>query len=202
MAIQSSINSLLSQAQSLAAFYSGFKKADQIIGDTTAAKGEAKIQTDIAAGLAPMKDGKVDPEWLQKRREEFAHKAFNSDGSLTEYGNVLFYPNGKLSTVGKAKADVLEEKIKNGGEFKLGDIGFYTNPIVQDYLKSHNDKYVALNSAIEAQLPNSELKNEVAGKVARASVEARTNSINKTKSNFDEHTASLIRYYGKGSGNP
>ena len=45
-------------------------------------------------------------------------------------------------------------------------------------------------------------KNEVAGKVARASVEARTASINKTKSNFDEHTASLIRYYGKGSGNP
>ena len=45
-------------------------------------------------------------------------------------------------------------------------------------------------------------KNEVAGKVARASVEARTASINKTKSNFDEHTASLIKKYGKGSGNP
>ena len=45
-------------------------------------------------------------------------------------------------------------------------------------------------------------KNEVAEKVARASVEARTDSINKTKSNFNAHTASLIRYYGKGSGNP
>ena len=45
-------------------------------------------------------------------------------------------------------------------------------------------------------------KNEVAEKVARASVEARTDSINKTKSNFDEHTASLIKYYSKGSGNP
>ena len=45
-------------------------------------------------------------------------------------------------------------------------------------------------------------KNEVAEKVARASVEARTASINKTKSNFDEHTASLIKYYSKGSGNP
>ena len=33
MAIQSSINSLLSQAQSLAAFYKGFKKAGDFIKD-------------------------------------------------------------------------------------------------------------------------------------------------------------------------
>lgn len=175
MGIQSSINSLLSQAQSLAAFYSGFKKADQIIGDTTATKGEAKIQTDIAAGNAPMKDGKVDPEWLQKRREDAKSELF-------------FYPNGKLSGVGKARARILEDKIKNGGEIKLGDIGFYTDNRVKDYLKS--------------QATNSKIKNEIASDLARASVEARTASINKTKSNFDEHTASLIRYYGKGSGNP
>ena len=178
MAIQSSINSLLSQAQMLATFYKGFDKADKIIGDTKATKNEAKIQTDIAAGNAPMKDGKVDPEWLKKRREQFERNK----------NNVLFYPNGKLSTVGKAKAEILQDKIKGGGEFKLGDIGFYTDSRVQDYLKSFAAK--------------PELKNEVAGKVARASVEARTASINKTKSNFDEHTASLIRYYGKGSGNP
>ena len=46
------------------------------------------------------------------------------------------------------------------------------------------------------------VRKEIASDLARGSVEARTDSINKTKSNFDEHTASLIRYYGKGSGNP
>ena len=47
-----------------------------------------------------------------------------------------------------------------------------------------------------------EVKNEIASDLARGSVEARTDSINKTKSNFDEHVASLIKYYSKGSGNP
>ena len=47
-----------------------------------------------------------------------------------------------------------------------------------------------------------EVRNEIASDLARGSVEARTASINKTKSNFDEHTASLIKKYGKGSGNP
>lgn len=174
MGIQSSVNNLLAQAQSLAAFYKGFEKADKIIGDQAITKNEAQIQTEIASGNAPMKDGKVDPEWIKKRRDD------NS--------KILFHPNGKLTTAGEAKARILEGEIKNGGEIKLGDIGFYTDTRVQDYLKT-----------IEANL---ELKNEVAGKFARASVKARTDSINKTKSNFDEHTASLIRYYGKGSGNP
>ena len=49
---------------------------------------------------------------------------------------------------------------------------------------------------------NMEVKNEIASDLARGSVEARTASINQAKSNFDEHTASLIKYYGKGSGNP
>ena len=178
MGIQSSINSLLSQAQMLATFYKGFDKADDILGKQKEAANEAKIQTEIAAGNAPMKDGKVDPEWLQKRREQFERNR----------NNVLFYPNGKLSTVGKAKAEILEDKIKGGGEFKLGDIGFYTDSRVQDYLKSYAAK--------------PELQNEVAEKIARASIEARTASINKTKSNFDEHTASLIKYFSKGSGNP
>ena len=47
-----------------------------------------------------------------------------------------------------------------------------------------------------------EVKNEIASDLARASVEARTNSINQSKSDFNAHTASLIKYYSKGSGNP
>ena len=58
------------------------------------------------------------------------------------------------------------------------------------------------NAIMEAQREGARVKNEIASDLARASVEARTASINKTKSNFNEHTASLIRYYGKGSGNP
>lgn len=196
MGIQSSINSLLSQAQSLAAFYKGFEKAGQILDDTTATKNEAKIQTDIAAGNAPIKDGKVDPEWLQKRRDEFANKIeFNSDGSLTEYG--------------ERKALKLNNRIRRGYKLGSDDDKFYNNKSVQNYIKSFNDKgerlrYAldTLESSINAQSTNSELKNKVASDLARSSVEARTASINQTKSNFDEHTASLIKYYSKGSGNP
>lgn len=57
-------------------------------------------------------------------------------------------------------------------------------------------------SIMEQQRAGARVQNEIASELARGSVEARTDSINKTKSNFDEHTASLIRYYGKGSGNP
>lgn len=193
MGIQSSINSLLSQAQSLATFYRGFKKADDIILDQEIAKNEARIQTDIAAGNAPMKDGKVDPEWIQKRRDEYDIKAaINDDGSLTEYG--------------KQKALTWDRIIKLGGKPDKYNKTFYKNKSVQNYLKSFNGDsermQSALDSAINAQSPNSELKNEVARKVAKMSVKARTDSINKTKSNFDEHTASLIKYYSKGSGNP
>ena len=207
MAIQSSINSLLSQAQSLAAFYTGFKKADDIIKDTTTTKNEAKIQTDIAAGNAPMKDGKVDPEWLKKRREEM-YKRFADDNN-----NRMFDNDGKLTESGKEEAHILDKEFRKGRRFagELND--FYNDPRVQDYIKSSEEEYYgehnirafsqkALNSVIETQSPNSELKNEVAEKLARSSVEARTASINKAKSDFDEHTASLIKKYGKGSGNP
>ena len=174
MAIQSSINSLLSQAQSLAAFYTGFKKADDIIKDTTATKNEAKIQTDIAAGNAPMKDGKVDPDWLKKQRDEFYNEMFNLSGNL--------------SARRKHQARILKFITKRGMRLDSENNEFYNNPRVQDYLKSF--------------ATNSKLKNKVASDLAKASVEARTASINKTKSNFDEHTASLIKKYGKGSGNP
>ena len=55
---------------------------------------------------------------------------------------------------------------------------------------------------MDSQRAAPEVRNEIASDLARGSVEARTDSINKTKSNFDEHTASLIKYYSKGSGNP
>lgn len=168
MGIQSSLNSLLSQAQMLATFYKGFDKADKIIKDQKITKNEAKIQTDIAAGNAPMKDGKVDPEWLKKQREEFDN-----------------------SEIGKRQKQIFQNEINRNND-----------PSLADLLAKYDTKNAAIDSAIETQSTNSKLKNEVAEKLARASVEARTDSINKTKSNFDEHVASLIKYYGKGSGNP
>ena len=190
MGIQSSINSLISQAQRMATFHSGFKKADDIIGDTKAAKNEAQIQTEIAAGNAPMKDGKVDPEWLQKRREEDYEELINDDIELSERG--------------KRKALKLNSRIRRGYELGENDNEFYNSIMVQNYIKSFNDKGERLRYALDTleSSISQELKNEVAGKLAKASVEARTNSINQTKSAFDEHTASLIKYYSKGSGNP
>ena len=194
MGIQSSINSLLSQAQRLATFYKGFDKAEKIIGDTTATKNEAQIQTDIAAGNAPMKDGKVDSEWLQKRRDEYQKSKIdefykNYKPTKEIYKRSFHNSNGNLTNAyGKINALNLQEKVKRGIELDSDEKEFYNDPRVQEYLKS--------------QSTNSELKNEVASDLARASVEARTNSINKTKSNFNAHTASLIKYYSKGSGNP
>ena len=196
MGIQSSVNALMQQLYTIGAVGAGLKEQKKQTKGQEETANEAKIQTELAAGNATMKDGKVDPEWLQKRRNEFSNKIeFNSDGSLTEYG--------------QRKALKLNLRIKRGHELDQKNNDFYNNKSVQDYIKSFNDKserirYAidTLESSINAQAANSELKNEVAGKVARASVEARTASINKTKSNFDEHTASLIRYYGKGSGNP
>ena len=52
------------------------------------------------------------------------------------------------------------------------------------------------------QARHMEVKNEIASDLARASVKARTNSINQSKADFNAHAASLIKYYSKGSGNP
>ena len=151
MAIQSSINSLLSQAQNLATFYRGFKKAGEFI------KGQ-EAQTEATKNL-------------QKSIEE-RYKEYKGIPS-----NVTLHPS-QLKAVQEA-----DEVLQKGG--------YELDPKTIDK--------IALRNLYTEQ---EELKNEVAGKLARASVEARTDSINKTKSNFDEHTASLIRYYGKGSGNP
>ena len=158
MAIQSSINSLLSQAQSLAAFYKGFTKADDLI----------KGQDDIVKGQEAQTEATKN---LQKTIEE-KYKEYKGIPS-----NVTLHPS-QLKAVQEA-----DEVLQNGG-YEL-------------YPKTIDD--IALRNLYMEQ---EELKNEVASKVARASVEARTNSINKTKSNFNAHTASLIKKYSKGSGNP
>ena len=171
MGIQSSINSLLSQAQMLATFYKGFDKADKILGDQAITKNEAKIQTDIAAGNAPMKDGKVDPEWLKKRREQYT------------LDNGLFSSTGELTARGAMKAQRILSKDSKGERIGFGDKKFMEDQRVQEYLKSFNES--------------------TAGKVlANKRVVERTDSINQAKSDFNAHTASLIKYYSKGSGNP
>ena len=158
MGIQSSINSLLSQAQNLATFYRGFKKAGDLIkGQENIIKGQ-EAQTEATKNLQ---------KTFEERYKEY--KGIPSD--------VTLHPS-QLKAVQEAD-DVYQHT------------GYELDPKTIDGIAIRN-------SFIEQE----ELKNEVAGLVAKMSVKARTDSINKTKSNFDEHTASLIRYYGKGSGNP
>ena len=158
MAIQSSINSLLSQAQSLAAFYRGFKKAGDFI----------KGQDDIVKGQEEQLEATKN---LQKTFEERykEYKGIPSDAVL--------HPS-QLKAVQEAD-DILI------------NTGYELDPKTIDGIAKRN-----------AYMEQEGLKNEIASDLARGSVEARTNSINKTKSNFDAHTASLIKYYSKGSGNP
>ena len=171
MAIQSSINSLLSQAQSLAAFYTGFNVADKIAKDQKITKNEAKIQTDIAAGNAPMKDGKVDPEWLKKRRESYM------------VDNNIFRNTGELTGRAVMKAKGILSKKEKGEGISFADRKFMEDPRVQEYLKSFNE-------------------NTAAKVLANKRVVEKTDSINQAKSDFDEHIASLIKEYGKGSERP
>ena len=196
MAIQSSINSLLSQAQSLAAFYKGFEQADKIVGDTAATKNEAQIQTDIAAGNAPMKDGKVDPDWLQKRREEYEVRRIN------DFYNKMFDSDGNLSDVGKEEAQYYFNKMRKGVKFDKEVYDFYNDSRVQNYLKSFSDKNAKFRSALDTlnSSISPELQNEVARIVAKDSVKSRTNNINKTKDDFKEHIIDIKK--DKGSGNP
>ena len=151
MGIQSSINSLLSQAQRLATFYAGYHKAGEFI------KGQ-ESQTEATKKLQ---------KTFEERYKEY--KGIPSD--------VTLHPS-QLKAVQEAD-DVYQHT------------GYELDPKTIDGIALRN-------SFIEQE----ELKNEVAGLVAKMSVKARTDSINKTKSNFDEHTASLIKYYSKGSGNP
>ena len=151
MGIQSSINSLLSQAQSLATFYRGFKKAGDFI------KGQ-EAQTEATKNL-------------QKTIEE-KYKEYKGIPS-----NVTLHPS-QLKAVQEA-----DEVLQKGG--------YELDPKTIDK--------IALRNLYTEQ---EELKNKVASDLARASVEARTDSINQAKADFNEHTANLIKKYGKGSGNP
>ena len=169
MGIQSSINSLISQAQRLATLNSGFKKAEDLIkGQENIVKGQEE-QTKATKSLQEAME-----IINKKNKEKFYNEMFDQDGNLSRHG--------------EEEARHLQYTINRGIELDSENNEFYNNPKVQDYLKSF--------------AANSKLKNEVAENLARTSVEARTDSLNKTKSNFDEHIASLIRYYGKGSGNP
>lgn len=165
MGIQSSINSLLSQAQSLATFYAGFNIADDIVGKQAKAANEAKIQTDIAAGNAPTKDGRVDPEWLQKRREAIENK-ISTEEKYKEYKGI---PSDVSLNPSQLKAVQEADDI-------LYNTGYLLEPKTIDQIAFRN-------SFIEQE----ELKNEVARKVAKMSVKSRTNNINKTKADFKKH---------------
>lgn len=155
MGIQSSINSLLSQVQSLATFYKGFEKADKII------KGQ-EAQTEATQNL-------------QKSFEE-KYKEYKGIPS-----NVTLHPS-QLKAVQEAD-DVYQHT------------GYELDPKTIDGIARRN-------AYMEQEASKPELKNEIASDLARGSVEARTNSINQAKSDFNAHTASLIKYYSKGSGNP
>ena len=171
MSIQGSINNLLSQAQRLATLYVGYGKAEKIVGDQAKAAGEAETQTEIAAGNAPMKDGKVDPEWLKKRRESYM------------VDNNIFRNTGELTGRAVMKAKGILSKKEKGEEISFADRKFMEDPRVQEYLKSFNE-------------------NTAAKVLANKRVVERTDSINQAKSDFDEHIASLIKEYGKGSERP
>ena len=151
MAIQSSINSLLSQAQKMKKKYMEFKKADDLIkGQEDQLEATKKLQ-----------------ESFKKKKKKY--KGINSD--------VTLHPS-QLKAVQEAD-DIYQHT------------GYELDP-------KTIDEIAIRNSFIEQE----ELKNEVAGLVAKMSVKARTDSINQSKADFNAHTASLIKKYGKGSGNP
>ena len=199
MAIQSSINSLLSQAQSLAAFYKGFEKAGEFI----------KGQDDIVKGQ------EAQTEATKKLQESFEdrykkYKGIPSDVTLNpeqqdivNIGTELEEGMGRAVDIGGA--EYIHNKTKEMGFKNIAEREAAEDEAFMSHIKSEVARAVAerdakkrLESAIDSQAAKPELQNKVAEKVARASVEARTASINKTKSNFDEHTASLIKKYGKG----
>ena len=196
MAIQSSINSLLSQAQSLAAFYKGFEKAGDLI------KGQ-ESQTEATKKLQ------------ESFEERFRHKlnlpddvALNPEQQdIVNIGTELEEGMGRAVDIGGA--EYIHNKNKKMGFKNIEEWGAAEDEAFMSHIKNEVARVVAernakkkLDSAIDAQAAKPELQNEVARKVAKYSVKSRTDSINKTKSNFDEHVASLIRRYGKGSENP
>lgn len=148
MGIQSSVNSLLSQAQSLAAFYKGFEKAGDII------KGQ-EAQT----------------EATQKLQESFEERY-----------------RKRLKLPADAVLRPSQQEIVNLGTSLEEKLGHSVPMTTVAGIHMRNQQF--------------QVENMVAQMNAKSRVEARTASINQAKADFDEHVASLIRYYGKGSGNP
>lgn len=190
MAIQSSVNALMQQIYTIGAIGAGLSKQRKQVN-------EAQIQTDIAAGNAPLtEDGKVDTEWLQKRREKYEVRRIN------DFYNKMFDSDGKLSDVGKQEAQYYFNKLRKGIKFDKEVMDFYNDSRVQNYLKSFSEKNAKFRSALD-ELNSSispELQNEVARVVAKDSVKSRVNNINKTKDEFKEHIIDIKK--DKGSGNP
>ena len=97
--------------------------------------------------------------------------------------NGLFSSTGELTKGGQRIAEELSSKRIEGKAISYKSQKFLGDSRVQEYLKSFNES--------------------TAGKVlANKRVVERTDSINQAKSDFNEHVASLIKKYGKGSGNP
>ena len=160
MGIQSSVNSLLSQAQSLAAFYKGFEKAGDLI------------------------KGQEDQLEATKNLQESFEKRFRKEFKIDD----------------KATLTKEQKRAVEWGRLQEERTGGIVEPSKALNAAKHMESYAERRKRILEK--NMEVRNEIASDLARASVKARTDSINKTKSNFDEHTASLIKYYSKGSGNP
>ena len=181
MGIQSSINSLLSQAQNLATFYRGFKKADDII------KGQ-ESQTEATKKLQ------------ESFEERFRHKlnlpddvALNPEQQdIVNIGTELEEGMGRAVDIGGA--EYIHNKTKEMGFKNIAEREAAEDEAFMSHIKNEVARVVAerdakkrLESAIEAQAAKPELQNEVARKVAKMSVKSRTNNINKTKADFKKH---------------
>ena len=196
MGIQGSINSLLSQAQRLATFYAGYNKAEDLI------KGQ-ESQTEATKNLQ---------ESFEKRYrlrlnlpDDVALNPEQQD--IVNIGTELEEGMGRAVDIGGA--EYIHNKTKEMGFKNIAEREAAEDEAFMSHIKNEVARAVAerdakkrLDSAIDAQAAKPELQNEVARKVAKMSVKSRTASINQTKSNFDEHVASLIKKYGKGSENP
>ena len=182
MGIQSSINSLLSQAQRLATFYSGYKKAgDFIKGQEDIVEGQ-KSQTEATKSLQDTFEKRFRlslnlPDDVELHPEQ---------QDIVNIGTELEEGMGRTVDIGSA--EYIHNKTKEMGFKNIAEREAAEDEAFMSHIKNEVARAVAerdakkrLDSVIETQAAKPELQNEVAGKVARASVEARINSINKTK---------------------
>ena len=181
MAIQSSINSLLSQAQRLATFYAGYHKADDFI------KGQ-ESQTEATKKLQ---------ESFEERYKEY--KGIPSNVTLNpEQQDIVNIGTELEEGMGRAVdiegAEYIHNKTKEMGFKNIAEREAAEDEAFMSHIKNEVARVVAerdakkrLESAIDSQAAKPELQNEVARKVAKYSVKSRTNNINKTKADFKKH---------------